>query len=353
MFETTGDSSAVNGESILEPEIRYARTQDGVSIAYWSIGEGSPLLFTPPYPLGHIRLEWQNARVRTFYRRLALGCTLVRFDPRGGGLSTREVTDYSLEARVGDIAAVVDRAGLGEIALLGFGHMGPAALTYAARHPAKVSRLILWYSYARYRDYVQNPRVEAARSLIKRDWTLYTELEGFRASNWTGGEEARWYTEFLRQCVTPDSLLGAFEGLQGVDVASLLPQIKAPTLVLHREGSDLLPPGVTRDITASIPDARLVMIPGTRMSPFEEAAETILQEIEGFLSGAEQPEGLTPRELEVLRLLAAGLSNAEISRDLALSVRTVARHVTNIYTKAGVSSRSQATAYAIRHGLTA
>jgi pimeloyl-ACP methyl ester carboxylesterase len=338
-------------ESIPEPQLRYAKAPDGVDIAFWTIGEGPPLLFTPPYPLGHIQLEWRNPRVRAFYRRLALSCTLVRFDPRGGGMSTREIMDYSLEARVGDIAAVADRAGLGEFGLLAFGHMGPPSLTYAARHPERVSRLILWYCYTRYKDYVRNPRVEAARSLIERDWTLYTELEGFRASNWAGGEEARWYTEFLRQCVTPASLLGAFDGLRGVDVASLLPQIEAPTLVLHREGSDLLPPGVARDITAAIPDARLVMVPGKGMSPFEEAAETILEEIEGFLAGARSVGGLTPRETEVLRLVAAGRSNTEIGDELSLSVRTVARHITNLYGKIGVQNRSEATAYAIRNRL--
>jgi pimeloyl-ACP methyl ester carboxylesterase/DNA-binding CsgD family transcriptional regulator len=337
-------------ESVTQPEIRYAKTADGADLAFWVIGEGPPLLFTPPYPLGHILLEWQNPRVRAFYRRLALSCTLVRYDPRGGGLSTREVNDHSLEARVGDIAAVADRANLGRFALLGFGHMGPPSIRFAARFPERLSGLALWYTYQRYTDYVRNPRVEAARSLIERDWNLYTELEGYRASNWAGGEEAHWYADFLRASVTPAGLLAAFDGLRGVDVSGDLQHIVAPTLLLHRENSDLLPASVARDLTAGIPDARLVIVPGRGMSPFEEAAETILVEIEAFLAGLQGTSGgLTPRETEVLRLIAAGKSNTEIGAELSLSVRTVARHVTNIYGKIGVQNRSEATSYAIRN----
>ncbi len=342
----------MTNESLTEPSIRYATAPDGTSIAFWTLGEGSPLLFTPPYPLGNIRLEWQDPRVRAFYRRLALSHTLVRFDPRGAGLSSREMEDYSLEARVSDIAAVADKAGLGRFALLGFSHMGPPAVTYAVHQPERVSRLILWYSYARYKDYVQNPRVEAARSIIERDWHLYTELEGYRATNWSGGDEARWYTEFVRESVSPDGLRAAFDSLAGIDVTSTLALIQAPTLVVHREKSDILPVEVARDLAAAIPDARLALVDGAGVSPFGEGAERILSEIEEFLRDPEgPPDGLTPREVEVLCLVANGKSNTDIGTDLSLSVRTVARHVTNIYGKIGAQNRSEATSYAIRHRL--
>jgi pimeloyl-ACP methyl ester carboxylesterase/DNA-binding CsgD family transcriptional regulator len=342
----------VTDESLTEPGIRYATAPDGTSIAFWTLGEGSPLLFTPPFPLGNIRLEWQEPRVRAFYRRLALNHTLVRYDPRGAGLSTRDVNDHSLEARVSDVEAVADKAGLDRFALLGFSHMGPVTVLYATRAPERVSRLILWYSYSRYTDYIQNPRVEAARSIIEQDWHLYTELEGYRATNWSGGEEARWYTEFIRESVTPDGLRAAFGSLSGIDVTSALPHIQSPTLVLHREKSDILPVEVARDLAAAIPDARLALVDGAGVSPFGEGAERILSEIEQFIHepGA-LPEGLTAREAEVLRLVASGKSNTEIGDQLSLSVRTVARHITNIYGKIGAQNRSDATAYAIRNRL--
>jgi pimeloyl-ACP methyl ester carboxylesterase len=342
----------VTDESLPEPKIRYASTSDGVSIAFWTLGEGPSLLFTPPYPLGNIRFEWQIPGVRRFYQRLAANHTLVRYDPRGAGLSGREVSDFSLEARVGDIEAVAEKAGAARFALLGFAHMGPPAITYAVRHPERVSHLVLWYSYARYVDYVQNPRVEAARSIIERDWHLYTELEGYRATNWLGGEEARSYTEFLRQSVTPAGLRAAFDSLVGVDVTAILARVLVPTLVLHREKSDILPIGVARDLAAAIPEARLALVAGSGVSPFGEAPDAILAEIEEFLRDAEpHPDGLTPREVEVLRHVAEGKSNTEIGAELVLSVRTVARHITNIYAKIGAQNRSEATAYAIRNRL--
>lgn len=342
----------MTGESAREPNIRYATAADGVSIAFWAIGEGSPLLFTPPYPLGHIRMEWQNPLVRAFYRHLALNHTLVRFDPRGAGLSSREVLDYSPEALRGDIAAVADQAGLDRFALLGFSHMAPAAVSYAVRNPERVSHLVLWYAYPRYEDYVQNPRVEAARSIIERDWHLYTELEGYRSTHWSGGEAARWYTQFIRESVTPPGLRAAFDSLEGVDVSALLPQIKTPTLVLHREKSDILPVSVARDLAAAIPDSRLALVEGSGVSPFGDGADAILSEIEEFLRVSARPAGgLTRRETEVLQLVAAGRSNTEIGSELTLSVRTVARHITNIYAKIGVQNRSEATAYAIRNRL--
>jgi pimeloyl-ACP methyl ester carboxylesterase len=342
----------VTDASAREPNIRYATTPDGASIAFWTLGEGSPLLFTPPYPLGNIRLEWQEPRARAFYRRLALNHTLIRYDPRGAGLSSREVHDYSLEARAGDIGVVADKLGLDRFALLGFSHMGPAAVTYAARYAERVSRLILWYSYARYEDYIQNPRVEAARSIIERDWHLYTELEGYRATNWSGGDTARWYTEFVREAVTPATLRAAFDSLSGIDVTPLLAKVAVPTLVLHREKSEILPVEVARDITMAISDARLAVVEGHGVSPFSERAETILGAIEEFLQEPEpRPEGLTPREVEVLRLVAAGRSNTEISAELVLSVRTVARHITNIYAKISAQNRSESTAFAIRNRL--
>lgn len=335
-----------------EPKIRYAHTPDGESIAFWAIGEGTPLLFTPPYPLGNIRLEWQEPRVRAFYRRLALNHTLVRYDPRGAGLSSRGEGGCSLAARASDIGTVADKAGLDRFALLGFSHMGPASVTCTVASPERVSRLILWYSYARYADYVQNPRVEAARSIIERDWHLYTELEGYRSTNWSGGEQARWYTEYIRESVTPDGLRAAFNSLSGVDVSAALSQIRVPTLVLHRERSEILPVEVARDLAAAVPDARLALVEGSGVSPFDEGAEKILAEIDEFLRDPEAGHGsLTAREVEVLRLVAAGRSNTHIATELCVSVRTVARHVTNIYAKIDAQNRSEATAYAIRHGL--
>ncbi len=343
--------SDMQGEGLQRPRIQYAWTSDGVAIAYWRIGDGPPLVHMPMFPLGHLLGEWGLPAVRGYFKGLAAGCAVTHYDGRGTGLSDRDVDDYSQEAKLRDLSAVVDGASLATFALLGFGHIGAAAIQYAALHPDRVSHLILWHAYARSSDVTSLSRITAVRSLIERDWGTYTELEGYRVSGWQGGESARAYTEFIRESVTPHVLALAYESLSSVDVTEFLPKVRAPTLILSREASDVLPISVANGMASAIPDARVVFLRGSGANPFLDVRQEFIAAVRDFLGGSGPPSTLTPREVEVLLLIAAGRSNSEISTELTLSVRTVARHVTNIYAKIGVQNRSEATAFAIHHHL--
>lgn len=333
------------------PKVRYARASGGVAIAFWMIGHGAPIVHTPPFPLGHLTVEWGNRANREYYQKLAEQHTVIRYDGRGAGLSDRDVSDYSHEAKLSDLDAVVERAGLTRFALLGFGHIGSTAVAYAARNPERVSHLILWHSYARTSDVTNLSRIEAARSLIERDWNVYAELEGYRVSRWAGGDLAHWYADYVRESVTPEGLSAAYHSISDVDVRDLLPRVQAPTLVIARRASEVLPVEVARNLTASIPNARLVLLDGTGVIPFPDVMEQFVGEITSFLATGPDasPGGLSSREVEVLRLLARGMSNTQIGGELVLSVRTVARHISNIYRKISAQNRAEATAYAIRH----
>ena len=338
-------------EDVSSPKVRYARTSDGVAIAFWTIGHGTPIVHTPPFPLGHLMVEWKNRANREYYQKLAEHHTVIRYDGRGAGLSDRDITDYSEEAKLRDLDSVVERAGLTRFALLGFGHIGSVAVTYAARNPRRVSHLILWHSYARTSDVTNLSRIEAARSLIERDWNVYAELEGYRVSRWAGGDMAHWYADYIRESVTPEGLSAAYQSISEVDVSDMLPHVEAATLVIARRASEVLPVEVARNLTASIPNARLVLLDGTGVIPFPDVMEQFVGEISRFLATGPDasPDGLSSREVEVLRLLARGMSNTQIGGELVLSVRTVARHITNIYGKIGAQNRAEATVYAIRH----
>src|SRR4030042_2979726 len=135
----------------MEPRIQYAQTADGVSIAFWTLGEGMPLVHLPLY-FSHIQMEWELPECRRWYERLAQKRKLVRSDTRGFGLSERNVTDFTLDALVLDIEALADRLGLEKFALLAPGHSRPVAIAYAARHPERASHLLLWWAYARASD---------------------------------------------------------------------------------------------------------------------------------------------------------------------------------------------------------
>ena len=135
----------------MEPRIRYATTADGVSIAFWTLGEGEPLVYMAGGPWGHVEL-WDIPQCRSWYERLAQQRMLVRYDVRGTGWSERDVSDHSLDALVADAEAVVERLGLDRFAMFGAFDAGPVAIAYAARHPERVSHLILWCSWARSSD---------------------------------------------------------------------------------------------------------------------------------------------------------------------------------------------------------
>ncbi|GAG17771.1 unnamed protein product, partial [marine sediment metagenome] len=184
----------------MEPRIQYATTADGVSIAFWTLGEGMPLVQMPWMPNTHIELEWRMPEVRRWYERLAQKRSLVRYDGRGCGLSDRDVADFSLDAQVLDLEAVVDRLRLERFALFAMAYAGPVAIAYAARHPERVSHLLLWCSSARTRD-TASPQLRALRQLLDTDWETYTETAAHTVLGWSEGEQAHSAAAMLREAV--------------------------------------------------------------------------------------------------------------------------------------------------------
>src|SRR3990172_1248802 len=175
----------------MEPRIQYAKTSDGVSIAFWTLGEGMPLVWMASPPFSHIQLEWQLPEWRLSYERLAQKRMLVRYDCRGSGLSERDVTDFSLDALVLDVEAVVDRLSLERLALFGQFADGPVTIAYAARHPQRVSHLILWCTWARASDIFQSPQAQALAALRNQDRDVFTETLAHISFGGPEGEEAR------------------------------------------------------------------------------------------------------------------------------------------------------------------
>ncbi len=169
----------------MEPRIQYAQTKDGVSIAFWKSGKGTPLVLMPTTPFSHLELEWQIPEYRLWYERMLQTVNLVRYDNRGSGLSDRDVTDYSLDAHVSDLDAVVEALGLQRFALMAPLYVGLAAITFAVRQPERVSHLILWCSLARMSDYSASPVTQTLAALRDKDFELYTETVSHAGLGWT------------------------------------------------------------------------------------------------------------------------------------------------------------------------
>ena len=147
----------------MEPRIQYAKTSDGVSIAYCTLGEGGgdPIVEMPGLPFSVSQLEWQTADTLRWQQLLASGRKLVRYDCRGFGLSEREVDDFTVGTMIGDLEAVVDHLGLKRFVLFAPVHAGPAAIAYTTLQPANISHLILWNAYARGWEFWQSAQAQA------------------------------------------------------------------------------------------------------------------------------------------------------------------------------------------------
>ena len=276
----------------MEPRIQYAKTADGVSIAFWTLGEGMPFVL-PPAMGGpnHVNLWWQWPEYRAFSERLAQKRRLVGYDLRGYGLSDRAVTDFSLDARVADLEAVADRLELDRFILWGPLDSGPVAIAYATRHPERVSHLVLWCAWARYGDVFSASQYEAIRSLRDRDWSLFQETMAHAMVGWSESEAGSRVASLLREQTTPEVGRVAIQATREFDVTALLPHVRSPTLVLHRREYPLVGVDIARGLASRIPDARLVLLEGASVLPFVGDVEAWFRAIDEFLGVGEETAG--------------------------------------------------------------
>ncbi len=319
----------------MEPRIRYAQTADGVSIAFWTLGEGMPLVVMPWHPFSHIQLDWEMLGWRRYYERLAEKRMLVRYDGRGTGLSERNVDDQSLDALLLDLDAVVDRLRLENLALFGSYNSGPVAIAWAARHPDRVSHLVLTSCFARGSDFRSSSRMRAFTALRETDWETYTEAMAQFAFGWSGTESARLFTALVRECSTPEAIQKFMASARGFDATALLPQVKSPTLVLHGRQNPFPTMDIARDIASRIPDARLMVLDEIQYFGASEAAgaaiDEFLSEGEEASAAPELPEGMAVilfADIAESTALTEQLGDAAFrakARELDSSLRSVIR----------------------------
>ncbi len=274
----------------MEPRIQYAKTSDGVNIAYWTMGKGPPLVL-PGWRATPLRMPAS----RGWFEALAQSRVLVGYERRGSGMSDRDVNDYSLGAMVLDLEAVVESLGLEKFALFGSIHFGPVAIVYATRYPERVTQLILWCTYASGADFWRSPRAQAFRALRQTDWELYTEsIADLNLGLEVSREERRAWAASFREEATPQALQLWFDANEGFDVTELLPQVQSPTLVMHRRGLRQLSVDVARSLASGIPGARLAVVDGEAIAPFADNGEVVLRAVAEFLGGGEEQAAAPP-----------------------------------------------------------
>jgi class 3 adenylate cyclase len=271
-----------------EPRIQYAKTSDGVNIAFWTRGEGHRLIHLAPGAFGHIQMEWEISDNRTWYERLASGSQLIRMDSRGQGLSDHEVADYSGASWLRDVRAVARKLQLDNFALTGLGHSGPIAIAYAAVHPEHVSHLILWCTWSRGEEAL-SPQLRGLGSLMEQNWDLYAEAAAHALLGWSEGEKAHAFATVVRKSITRDTLRNFMRVTMDTDVEEFLGRVKAPTLILHRRGVPTPAESAARNLAAKIPNAELVLLDGTSILPWLGESETVVRTIHEFIGAESAP----------------------------------------------------------------
>jgi class 3 adenylate cyclase/pimeloyl-ACP methyl ester carboxylesterase len=276
-----------------QQEIHFCQARDGVQLAYARMGQGLPLVKTGHW-MTHIESDFDSAIWRPYYQEMSRDNTFIRYDARGNGLSDREVPDVCFEDFVSDLETVVDAAGLDRFALHGLSQGCAVSIAYAVRHPERVSHLVLLGGYAvgwkkRARTAAEKEAGDAMLTLVRLGWGQ--ENPAFRqmfTSQFIPGatkEQADWFNEFQRTSSSAADAARNMIANGDVDVTSLLPQVRVPTLVMHARHDARVPFEMGRRMAAGIPGARLVTLESQNhvLLQSEPAFAQFLEEMRAFL----------------------------------------------------------------------
>jgi pimeloyl-ACP methyl ester carboxylesterase len=335
------------------PEIRFC-SAGGHAVAYQLAGEGPPLV-VPAWWVSHLELDRRDDAFRGFWEAVGGGHTLLRYDRPGVGMSDRavDVGTVSLDDDVAVLTAVLDALGLERVTLLGGSSGGCTAIAFAARHPERVARLLLYGTYA-HGPSIAPERVRGAIvEAVRAHWGLGSRMlaDIFLGESADGVQER--FARFQRESTSAETAAALLEQVYRNDVRAELARVRAPTLVVHRRGDRAIPYELGRELAAGIPAAALSLLDGRAHFPWMGDAGAVIRALRAEPSAGRslEDEPLSRREREVLALVAQGLNDREIAERLIVSPHTVHRHVANIRTKLGSGSRAAAVAEAARIGL--
>ena len=354
----------------MDQRIAFARSKDKTTIAYALSGEGPPLVRASTW-LTHVHHDWESPIWAHWLRFMSERHTLVRYDPRGCGLSQTDVDTITFDDWVADLEAVVDRLELESFPLFGMSQGAAVAAEYAIRHPERVTQLTLyaplmtgWHGHS---------------NAFAQQWQLMEQLvlAGWGESNMafpsmfahlflphSPPETRHWYAELQRKSASKQVAGRFMHLLGGLSMFSRLKEVRAPTLVIQIAREQVIDPRTVTGIAGEIPGSQFVSIDSSNHILLEdepgwqEFKKVFAHHVPGAAAAPRRTADargriaqLSNREQKILGEIAKGLSNREIAEGLFISEKTVRNHITSVFDKLGVSSRAQAIVMAKKAGL--
>jgi DNA-binding CsgD family transcriptional regulator/pimeloyl-ACP methyl ester carboxylesterase len=337
----------------MDTRVVFATSHDGVRVAAGVKGSGFPLLYLngPLYSHCHIAAFTEDSA--RFHKRLMTRRAFTMVDIRGCGLADRGAITHSFDDYVADLLALYDAMGIHRADVLALSARPSLAIRFAGSFPERVRRLYLWGStsgptaasgYA-----MLTPGV---RELAAANWDVFVNTLASRGS----GSEALVpaLSARMRMCATQEDVLRWMDCLAATNIEGDAQKVSCPTLIAELDNQTLREAGHAEKLAAQIRNSELVFLPNREGFGWTEEFADAIERFDAQLDAAEghptQAE-LSPRETEVLTLLASGHTNSEIASALNLSRSTVDRHVANIYAKLNLRNRAEATRWALTHGL--
>ena len=343
--------------------IRYARSGDGIRLAWAESGTGPPLVKAANW-MTHLEYEWESPVWRHWMRFFSDNFHFIRHDERGCGMTDRNVGDLSFERWAEDLETVIDAAKLDEpFTLLGISQGAAAAIAYSVRFPERVSGLIIYGGYSlgtsqrgnSEEERVYRAMIELVRLKGGDDNPAFRQVFTSRFIPRGTDEQISWFSELCRKTTSAENAARLLEARALINVDHLLEHVTVPTLVLHSSNDAVIPISLGRRLAAGLPTAEFVELDSHNhvLLADEPAWERFCTEVLRFTGrpddGQEEDPAfaaLSPRERQVLSLLAEGLSNTNIAGRLSISEKTVRNHLSKIFDKLGVWNRGQAIVFA-------
>ena len=265
----------------MEHKISFCTTSDGARIAYTTFGHG-PAFVIPPAYFQAIGLLDLSPEFRNFFEPPARYHTVVMYDIRGAGLSERSRTVFTLESELQDLETVINHLKLDKVILVGSSMAGPVAIAYAAKHPERVTHLILYGSYAYYGKFLPDEIKSSILTLLRQqnNWIGIRSFLGLMMPP-ASADEVELLIAISKEVTTPENFARLIEMLYTLDVTNLCPRVKAPTLVEHRKGDMLIDFKAGLELASLIPNARFVSWEGAHMTPFSDTERRVGSEFLG------------------------------------------------------------------------